>query len=107
MSLSPMNKNEVMNHRCSSEVDQMERFLSQTFDLKILSEQNIVPDICAFELGRSPHSMNVKTRIYFPNIYTNSFAMTAEEIIKWQRSFTVYADRNVKGMTKEFLYQAL
>jgi hypothetical protein len=33
--------------------------------------------------------------------------MTAEEIIKWQRSFTVYADRNVKGMTKEFLYQAL
>jgi hypothetical protein len=51
--------------------------------------------------------VDVKTMIYFPNVYTNSFAMTAEEIIKWQRSFTVYADRNVKGMTKEFLYQAL
>jgi hypothetical protein len=107
MYLHPMNKNEVMNSRRGSEIDQMERFLSQTFGFKTLPEKYIVQNIPAFQLDRLPYSMDVKTMIYFPNIYTNSFAMTAEEIVKWQHSYAVYADKNVKGMTKEFLYRAL
>ena len=107
MRLSPMNKNEVMNHRCSLEVDQMERFLAQIFGLKTFPGENILPDVHAFELTRSPRSIDAKTMIYFPNLHPNSFAVTAEEIGKWQRSFKVYADQNVKGMTKEFLYHAL
>jgi hypothetical protein len=102
-----MEKNGGMSYRCTAELDQIERFLSQTFGFKNSSEQNIVQDIRSFQLDRSPHSMGSKTVIYFPNVYTNSFAMTAEEIIQWQRSYTVYADKNIKGMDKEFLYRIL
>ncbi len=66
--------------------------------------ENIVQDIRSFQLDRPPHSMDLKTVIYFSNVYTNSFTMAVEEIIQWQRSYAVYADKNIKGMNKEFLY---
>jgi hypothetical protein len=107
MYLHPMEKNGPMSGRSSPELDQMEQFLSQTFGFKNISEQYIIQDVRSFNLDRPPHSMDSKTVIYFPNVYTNAFMMTAEEIIKWQRSYTVYADKNIKNMNKEFLYRAL
>jgi hypothetical protein len=105
--LQPMDKHGPMSSRCRPEMDQMERFLSQTFGFKNISEKYILPDVRSFQLDRPPHSMDPETVIYFPSGYTNSFAMTVEEIIKWQRSYVVYADKNIKSMNKEFLYRAL
>ena len=107
MSLPSMNKDKMMSNQCSSEIDQMERFLSQNFGLQILNDENIVPNIPTFQLNRSPSSVSPKTMIYFPSRCNNSFAMTAEEIIKWQSSIAIYADKSVKGMSEDFLYQAL
>ncbi len=38
---------------------------------------------------------------------TDSFVMSVEEIRRWQKSYAVYADAAQKGMSKEFIRNAL
>ncbi|CAF2961511.1 unnamed protein product [Rotaria sp. Silwood2] len=107
MNLDPMDKNGPMSGRCGPETDQMERFLSETFGFKNISGQDIVQGVRSFKLGKPPHYLNPHTEIHFPYYTTNSFAMSVQEIINWQRSYRVYADRSIQGMNKEFLTRAL
>ncbi|CAF1150562.1 unnamed protein product [Rotaria sordida] len=108
MSLAPMEKNGPMSGNCDFETTQMEKFLSQTFGFQNLPGQYIVQGVKAFRLSQSINSMDPKTIIHFPaNTPTTSFAMTVQEIIDWQQSYRVYADKTIKGMNKEFLLRAL
>jgi hypothetical protein len=107
MLLTPMDKNGPMNGKCHLQTEQMEQFLSQTFGFKNIPEKYIVQGVKSFQLDKPPHYVDPKKRVYFPSDTTNSFTMAVEEIIRWQRSYAVYADKNIKGINKEFLYRAL
>ena len=102
-----MDKNEPMNGKCTIETVQMEQFLQETFDFRNIPGRYIVPGVKSFQLGLSPHSMTYNKKISFPSNTDGPFVMTIKEIIDWQRSYKVYADKNVKGMDKEFLQRAL
>ncbi|CAF3412479.1 unnamed protein product [Rotaria sp. Silwood1] len=107
MNLDPMDKNGPMSGRCGPQTDQMEKFLFQTFGFKNIPGKDIVQGVRSFKLDKPPHSLNSKTEIRFPSNTANSFTMSAQEIIEWQRSYKVYADKGIKGMNKEFLTRAL
>ncbi|CAF3309781.1 unnamed protein product [Rotaria sp. Silwood2] len=108
MSLPPMDKNGSMSGNCDFETTQMEKFLSHTFGFQNLPGQYIVQGVKAFRLGKPLNSMDPKMIIQFPsNISTERFAMTVQEIIDWQQSYNVYADKSIDGMNKEFLLRAL
>ncbi|CAF2984868.1 unnamed protein product [Rotaria sp. Silwood2] len=107
MSLQPMEKNGSMSGNCHSEMTQMEKFLSETFDFQNLPGQYIVQGVKGFQLGRSLYSMDPKMTIHFPNNTTTSFAMTVQEILGWQESYKVYVDKTIKGMNEDFLRRAL
>ncbi|CAF4967324.1 unnamed protein product [Rotaria sp. Silwood1] len=96
-----------MSGRCGPQTDQMEKFLFQTFGFKNIPGKDIVQGVRSFKLDKPPHSLNSKTEIRFPSNTANSFIMSAQEIIEWQRSYKVYADKGIKGMNKEFLTRAL
>ena len=75
--------------------------------LKIFVEEYIVQGVQSFRLSKPLHALDPSTKINFPEDSTDSFVMSVQEIIDWQRSYKVYADKNVKGMDKEFLKRAL
>jgi hypothetical protein len=105
--LHPMDKKGPMSGRCDQETTQMEYFLSQTFDFKNIPGEYIVQGVKSFQVEKPLQSMLPDTVIHFPFNSDNSFAMTVQEIIDWQHSYKVYADKDVKGMTNEFLCRAL
>jgi hypothetical protein len=102
-----MDKKGPMSGRCDPETTQMEHFLSQTFDFKNIRGEYIVEGVKSFQVDKPLQSMLPDTVIHFPSNSDNSFTMTVQEIIDWQRSYKVYADKDVKGMTNEFLCRAL
>jgi len=102
-----MDKNGPMSGRCGPQTDQMEKFLTHTFGFRNIAGEYIVQGVKSFRLDRPPHSMDPNTMVYFPSTTENSFNMNAKEIIGWQHSYKVYADKNVEGMDKEFLCRAL
>jgi len=107
-SLPPMDKYRSMSGDCDIETTQMENFLSKTFGFKNLRGKYIVQGVKSFRLDKPIHSMNTNLMVRFPGkTTTNSFAMTVQEILKWQSSYAVYVDKSVNGMSKEFLRQAL
>jgi hypothetical protein len=104
--LPPMDKNGSMSGNCDFETTQMEKFLTKNFDFKNIRKY-IVHGVKSFQLGKPPYSMKPNTTIYFPDKTANSFMMSVKEIIDWQDSYRVYADRDVEGMDKKFLQRAL
>jgi hypothetical protein len=102
-----MDKNGPMSGRCGPQTDQMEKFLSETFGFKNPLGEYIVEGVKSFKLDRPPHLLSPDTTIHFPSPSPASFAMTVEEIINWQRSYKIYADRNITGMDKRFLQRAV
>ncbi|CAF0984330.1 unnamed protein product [Rotaria sordida] len=107
MHLDPMDKNGPMSGSCGHQTDQMEKFLSQTFGFRNIPGEYIVQGVRSFKLDNSVSSLKPETEIRFPSNTTNSFAMSVQEIMNWQRSYRVYADNNIRGMNKEFLKRAL
>jgi hypothetical protein len=107
MLLEPMEKNGPMSGPCDLQTDQMEHFLSSTFGFKNIPGEYIVQGVKSFRLDRPPHSMHPDTVIHFPKSSTNSFMMTAKEIVDWQHSYKVYASKDFKGIDKTFLKHAL
>ncbi|CAF3891833.1 unnamed protein product, partial [Rotaria sordida] len=108
MSLTPMDKNGSMSGDCNLETTQMEKFLSSTFQFQNISGEYIVQGVKAFKLGKSLNLMDPKKIVYFPSkTATTSFTMSVEEILNWQQSYKVYADKTIRGMNKDFLLQAL
>ena len=105
--LHPMEKDGPMSGRCGTETNQMEQFLLNTFGFKNIREEYIVQGVQSFRLSKPVHALDPSTKINFPKDSTDSFVMSVQEIIDWQRSYKVYADKNVKGMDKEFLQRAL
>ncbi|CAF4250731.1 unnamed protein product [Rotaria sp. Silwood2] len=102
-----MNKHGPMSGQCIPETDQMENFLRQNFGFRNIEGKYIVSGVRAFEIRTPVQKMNLTTKIYFPDKQSNAFVMIVDEILKWQSSFAVYADRTIQGMDKGFLYQAL
>ncbi|CAF4288869.1 unnamed protein product, partial [Rotaria sordida] len=102
-----MDKNGPMNGQCGPQTDQMEQFLSDAFGFKNILGKYIFPGIKSFQLDKPLHSLNSNTQIHFPRNMANSFTMTVQEIIDWQYSYKVYADKTIKGINKEFLNRAL
>jgi hypothetical protein len=98
-----------MSSDCDYETTQMEKFLSKTFDFKNLSGQYIVQGVRAFRLDKPVESLPANLVMRFPSKRTtsNSFAISVEEILDWQRSYVVYADKNMKDLSKQFLFRAL
>ncbi|CAF4077081.1 unnamed protein product, partial [Rotaria sp. Silwood1] len=97
-----------MSGDCDFETTQMEKFLSQAFNFQNIPEQYIVQGVKSFQIGKSPRSMDPKKVIRFPSKKaTTSFAMTVQEILDWQHSYRVYADKTVEGMNEDFLRRAL
>ncbi|CAF1325715.1 unnamed protein product [Rotaria sordida] len=107
MCLAPMDKNGPMNGQCGPQTDQMEQFLSDAFGFKNILGKDIFPGIKSFQLDKPLHGLNSNTQIHFPRNMANSFTMTVQEIIDWQYSYKVYADKTIKGINKEFLNRAL
>ncbi|CAF4236514.1 unnamed protein product [Rotaria sp. Silwood2] len=107
MRLAPMDKHGPMSGRCEPQTAQMERFLFEIFGFRNIPGQDIVQGVKSFKLDKPPHYLNPHTEIHFPSNTANSFAMSVQEIIDWQRSYKVYADKNINGMNKEFLRRAL
>ncbi|CAF4688932.1 unnamed protein product [Rotaria sp. Silwood1] len=86
----------------------MEKFLSKAFGFRNIHGQCIVQGIKAFQIDKSPRSKDPKKVIRFSSkTTTKPFEMTVEEILNWQQSYKVYADKDIKGMDKEFLQRAL
>ncbi|CAF4107802.1 unnamed protein product, partial [Rotaria sp. Silwood2] len=107
-SLPPMDKSGSMSGECDFETTQMEKFLSKTFGFQNLSGQYIVQGVKAFQLDKSPLSMDPEKVIRFPiKTATTSFVMNVQEILDWQQSYKVYADKTIKGMNEDFLRRAL
>ncbi|CAF2919776.1 unnamed protein product [Rotaria sp. Silwood2] len=106
--LPVMNKHGPMSGKCISETDQMENFLKRNFGFRNIDGQYIVSGVRAFDLSKPISRLDPNRRIYFPHDqYHSPFIMTVAEILKWQKSYVVYADRNVRGMDQEFLHHAL
>jgi hypothetical protein len=105
--LRPMDKTGSMSGDCDFETTQMETFLSKTFGFMNIDGKDIVQGVKAFQLGKSLNTMKPNNIIRFPHKVADSFAMSVQEIIDWQRSYAVYADKTIKGMSKEFLLHAL
>ena len=104
--LDPMNKT-AMSGRCDQETTQMENFLQKAFGFKNIDGECIVDGVKSFEISRPPSSQDTEKTIYFPNDNPPSFAMTIEEILRWQESYNVYTPREKSDITPEFLEQAL
>ncbi|CAF3412793.1 unnamed protein product [Rotaria sp. Silwood1] len=107
MYLDPMEKNGPMSGQCGLQTDQMERFLSTVFGFKNIPDTYIVQGVKSFKLDKSLHSLKPNEEIHFPTTTKNSFIMTVQEIIDWQRSYKVYADKTINGMDQKFLQRAL
>ena len=107
LTLQPMDKHGPMSGRCEKETRQMETFLTQTFGFRNIHGKSIVQGVKAFELTQRPESMPGERVIHFPHRHSDSFAMTVDEIIKWQRSYAVYTADDMKGITTPFLHRAL
>ncbi|CAF0878879.1 unnamed protein product [Rotaria sordida] len=107
MNLAPIEKNGPMSGQCDPQTHQMERFLSDVFGFKNIPGKYIVHDVKSFQLDKPLHSLNPNTQIHFPKNIANSFTIIVQEIIDWQCSYKVYADKNIKGTNKEFLKRAL
>ncbi|CAF4648145.1 unnamed protein product, partial [Rotaria sp. Silwood2] len=86
----------------------MENFLEQNCGFHNIEGQYIVSGVRAFKLSKPISQLEPNKKIYFPHEqYHSPFIMTVDEIRKWQKSYVVYADRNVQGIDKKFLYHAL
>ncbi|CAF1016467.1 unnamed protein product [Adineta steineri] len=107
MLLNPMDKDGPMSGKCELETDQMEKFLKKTFGFQNISGKYIAQGVKAFQLNKPVRSMSPNDQIHFPSDTTSSFAMTIQEIIDWQRSYKVYAGKQINGMTNGFLQKAL
>ncbi|CAF1433883.1 unnamed protein product [Adineta steineri] len=105
--LPEMDKTGPMSGNCDAETTQMERFLSQTFGFRNIPNEYIVHDVKSFRLSKHPYGMHPNIVIKFPDDVRNAFPMTIQEILDWQRSYKVYADKTVPGMTLQFLHGAL
>jgi len=105
--LPAMDKSVAMSGDCDVETTQMEKFLSETFDFQNTPREYIVQGVKAFRLRKPPMTMDPDTVIHFPSEVRNSFAMTIKEILDWQSSYAVYADKDVQGMNKQFIHDAL
>lgn len=107
-SLSPMNKRGPMSGRCVEQTTQMENFLRDNFGFKNHRDEWIVPGVRSFTLSRPVETIPPDTSIVFPSQHTPSkFITSIPEILEWQSSFMVFADRNIEGMSEEFLRAAL
>ena len=104
--LDPMNKT-AMSGRCDQETTQMEDFLQKAFGFENIDGEWIVDGVKSFEISRPPGSQDTEKTIYFPDDNPPSFAMTIEEILRWQESYNVYTPREKSDITPEFLEQAL
>jgi hypothetical protein len=104
-----MDKYGSMSGDCDFETTQMENFLSETLGFQNLRGQYIVQGVKSFRLGKSLDSMHPNMVVRFPGkTSTNKqFAMSVQEILQWQSSYVVYADKNMRGMSKKFLQRAL
>ncbi|UJR32994.1 hypothetical protein I4U23_020456 [Adineta vaga] len=107
MILKPMERNRPVSDTCEIQTNQMENFLLQTFGFRSVPREFIVHRVRAFHLNEYPHQMRPQRIIHFPNMSSNSFPMTISEIISWQYSYKVYANKIDSEMTKEFLHKAL
>ncbi|CAF4379148.1 unnamed protein product [Rotaria socialis] len=101
-----MNKRGPMSGNCVSETDQMENFLKQNFGFNNTNDY-IVSGVRSFQIRRFLSDVDSRQIIYFPREHQSAFTMTVSEIKKWQSSYAVYADQNVRGMDKAFLQKAL
>jgi len=103
--LSPMDKY-AMSGRCEPETIQMENFLRANFGFENISNEYIVQGVKSFRI--SPFNRNIPT-IQFPNNNSEQkFEMTIDEIIQWQKSYTVYALNDPDlVIDSSFLQQAL
>ncbi|CAF1650739.1 unnamed protein product, partial [Adineta ricciae] len=105
--LRPMDKKGPMSGKCDHETTQMESFLTQTFQFRNIPGEYIVQGVKSFHIKSPPKEMNPKSTIFFPTKTKNSFAMSVQEILDWQRSYRVYADGTVPNMNKIFIRRAL
>ena len=105
--LPPMDKRGPMSGHCDPETTQMERFLSREFGFENIPHQYIVDGVKSFRLNNNPDTLDPKKVIEFPKPSNSSFKMQVGEILRWQSSYAVYADRRISGMDAKFLCRAL
>jgi hypothetical protein len=107
--LNPMEKEGPMSGSCEIETRQMERFLKENFHFENLPGKYLVQGVKAFQIGKPISSLDQNLIIKFPCEESDRiFEMTVEELIKWQKSYIVYAlqDQDL-FIDKEFLFKAL
>jgi len=107
--LCPMEKQGPMSGSCEIQTRQMENFLYENFHFENIPGEYIVQGVKSFQLGKPISTLNNKLIIKFPSEQSDqSFEMTIEEILKWQKSFIVYAlqDKDLL-IDKEFIQLAL
>ena len=107
MRLKPMDKNGPMSGKCEIETAQMERFLTDTFGFQNIRGEYIVQGVKSFRLRTPLNTLDPNTIIHFPDASRSAFTMAVKEIIQWQQSYRVYAYKDLKGMTNDFLQRAL
>jgi hypothetical protein len=107
--LSPMEKQGPMSGSCEIQTRQMENFLYENFHFENIPGEYIVQGVKSFQLGKPISTLNNNLIIKFPSEQSDkSFEMTIEEILKWQKSYIVYAlqDKDL-SIDKEFVQFAL
>ncbi len=107
--LNPMEKQGPMSGSCEIQTRQMETFLKENFHFENLPGEYIVQGVKAFQIGKPISSLDQNLIIKFPCEESDkTFEMTVEELIKWQKSYTVYAlkDKDLL-INKQFLLKAL
>ena len=104
--LPEMDKN-AMSGKCEVETSQMEEFLRREFGFENIPGQHIVDGVRDFRLRKPIQQLDATKPIYFPTKTSPSFAMTPQEIIEWQRSYSVYAPQDKTEITEQFLLRAL
>lgn len=107
--LSPMDKF-AMSGRCELETIQMQHFLRENFGFENIPNEYIVQGVKSFRIEKSLSNFdpNLPT-IQFPNRNSdNIFEMTINELIQWQRTYSVYALKDSDlAIGPLFLQQAL
>ncbi|CAF1282998.1 unnamed protein product [Rotaria sordida] len=102
-----MNENEIINSSLEGVASGKEQS-TKTDEQPTLPQDVYSTSVKAFKLGKSLNLMDPKKIVYFPSkTATTSFTMSVQEILNWQQSYRVYADKTVRGMNKDFLLQAL
>lgn len=89
--LPPMNK-QAMSGGCYSQTTRMEQFLKNTLGMQNLDNEYFVQGVKAFCLNTPLESLPEGAILEFKDERGTSFRMSKEEVIRWQQSFTVYAD---------------